>query len=289
MNKIATGKVRDIYELDDKHLMLVSSDRISAFDVVFDQPVVDRGRILTGLTDYWIKTIASDIPNHLVSVEVPAEASDIPDIAGRCMVVRKAEMLPVEFIVRGYLAGSGWKEYQEEGTLHGEPLPVGLQLGSPLPKPVLTPSTKGAVGEHDVNLTWDEAAEIIGVDDMQAAEAIAIEVYNRGAAHAAKRGLLLADTKFEIGYIDGELALCDEILTPDSSRYWPSTGWELGETPPAYDKQFLRDWLETLDWRKTAPGPTIPEDILNKTRQRYIDAFEALTQRSATTLPGFTA
>ena len=288
MKKIYSGKVRDIYDVDDKHLLMVSSDRMSAFDVVFDEPVPDRGRILTGLTEFWLRTVAADLPNHLISTEVPADA-DIPDAEGRTMLVRKAEMLPVEFIVRGYLAGSGWKEYQAQGTLHGQPLPEGLQLGSKLPAPVLTPSTKAELGEHDINITWDEAAAIIGIDAMKEAEALALDIYTRGSDWAAERGLLLADTKFEIGYIDGVLSLCDEILTPDSSRYFPAEGWSLGETPPSFDKQYLRDYLETLDWDKTAPGPKLPQEIIDRVRQRYVEAYEILTGQSVTELAGVSA
>ena len=289
LKKIAEGKVRDIYDIDDKHLLLVSSDRISAFDVIMDEPIVDRGRVLTGLTEFWLRTVADDLPNHLVSVEVPIEADNIPDAAGRCMVVRKADMLPIEFIVRGYLAGSGWKEYRESGTLHGKALPEGLQLGSKLPEPVLTPSTKGELGVHDINLTYEEAAERIGLDVLQKAETLALTMYLRGSDWAAARGLLLADTKFEIGYIDGELALCDEILTPDSSRYWPNEGWSLGETPPAFDKQVLRDYLETLDWDKEAPAPSLPQEVLDTTRARYVEAYERITGRALSDWPGVKA
>lgn len=286
MEHIATGKVREIYRLDDGNMLIVTSDRISAFDVVMDEPITDRGRVLTALTEYWLTEVAADLPNHLLSVDVPSEAAELPDVAGRCMVVRPAEMLPVEFIVRGYLAGSGWKEYQASQTLHGTPLPVGLQLGSRLPEPVLTPSTKGEVGEHDINLTWTEAAEMIGESVMRDAETLAMEMYRRGSEHAAKAGFVLADTKFEIGYIDGKLSLCDEILTPDSSRYWPDSGWSLGETPPAFDKQVLRDWLETQPWDKTAPAPSVPSEVVAETRSKYVEAYERLTGRSFSDWPG---
>jgi phosphoribosylaminoimidazole-succinocarboxamide synthase len=286
VRKIASGKVREIYDLDDEHLLLVSSDRISAFDVIMDEPVPDRGRVLTALTDFWLREVASDVPNHLVSTDVPDVANDLVDAEGRSMVVRKAEMLPVEFIVRSYLAGSGWKEYRRTGTLHGQALPEGLQLGSKLPEPVLTPSTKGELGEHDINLTWDEAAAIIGVDVMREAETMALDMFGRGSRLAAEHGFLLADTKFELGYIDGTLALCDEVLTPDSSRYWPTTGWELGEDPPSYDKQILRYYLETLDWGKVAPPPVVPPDVLDAVRSRYIEIYERLSGRSFAEWPG---
>jgi len=262
---------------------------MSAFDVIMDETIPDRGRVLTGITEFWLRELAADLPNHLVSMDVPDEAKDLPDIAGRVMVVRKAEMLPVEFIIRGYLAGSGWKEYCESGTLHGKALSGGLQLGSQLPEPVLTPSTKGELGEHDINLTWEEAAERIGIDVMKEAESLVMEMYRRGSEHARARGLILADTKFELGYIDGTLSLCDEILTPDSSRYWPTTGWSLGETPPAFDKQLLRDWLEEQPWDKTPPPPTLPDEIVAAVRKRYVDAYERLTERKFSDWPGVNA
>ena len=283
--KIASGKVREIYELDADHLLIVASDRISAFDVIMNEPIPDRGRVLTGLTDFWLREHLGDLPNHLVSSEVP-DGFDGDDPVGRCQVVRKGEMLPIEFIVRAYLAGSGWKEYQETGTLHGTRLPDGLQLASKLDQPLLTPSTKGELGEHDINLTWQQAADVIGTDEMKAAEALALEAFERAAKHVAANGFILADTKLELGYIDGTLSICDEVFTPDSSRYWPDSGWQLGETPPAYDKQILRDYLETLDWGKTAPPPTLPSEVVAATRQRYVDAYERISGRSFSDWPG---
>jgi phosphoribosylaminoimidazole-succinocarboxamide synthase len=280
LNKIASGKVREIYELDDKHLLLVSSDRISAFDVIMNEPIPDRGRVLTALTEFWLAEIFADVPNHYVSTEVPAVATDVPDVKGRCMVVRKAEMLPIEVIVRGYLAGSGWAEYQKSGTLHGQRLSDGLTLGSKLPEPVLTPSTKGELGQHDVNLTWDEAAAIVGNDVLKQAEAMALDIYKRAVEHAANSGFIVADTKFELGYIDGTLSLCDEVLTPDSSRFWPQTGWQLGETPPSYDKQQLRDWLETQPWDKTSPPPALPTELVDAVRARYVEIYQRLSGRN---------
>lgn len=287
MKHIASGKVREIYELSDDQLMIVSSDRISAFDVVMNELVRDRGRLLTALTEFWLREVTADIPNHLVTTDVPEEATALDDIEGRCMVVRKASVLPIEFIVRHYLAGSGYKEYQATGTLHGQKLPEGLQLGSKLPEPVLTPSTKAELGEHDINLSWDEAANLIGVDEMKACEAMAIDVFTRGAALAGQKGFILADTKFELGYIDGTLSLCDEILTPDSSRYWQPTGWSPGETPPSYDKQILREYLETIEgWGKVAPAPPVTEDVLQNIRARYVEIYEKLTSRSFADWPG---
>jgi phosphoribosylaminoimidazole-succinocarboxamide synthase len=282
MKHVASGKVREIYELDSERLLIVSSDRISAFDVVMNEPVPDRGRILTALTDFWLREVLNDLPNHLISTETPEEAASLRDIDGRCMVVRKAEMLPIEIIVRGYLAGSGYKEYAEQGTLHGARLPEGLQLGSKLPEPVLTPSTKGEHGEHDINLTWRQAADIVGEDLLKQCESMALDVYARGSQLAASKGFILADTKFELGFIDGTLSLCDEILTPDSSRYWPATGWALGETPPSYDKQMLRDYLETLDWAKVAPAPPLPLSLLHDIRSRFVSIYELMTGRTFT-------
>lgn len=288
LKHLASGKVREIYEIDDDALLVVTTDRISAFDVIMEETIPDRGRVLTALTHFWLTNVAKGMPHHLVSVDVPSDARELVDVTGRAMVVRKAQMLPVEFIVRGYLAGTGWNEYRETHTLHGRPLPSGLQLGSALPEPVLTPSTKGEIGEHDVNLTWNEAAEIVGFEVMKRAEALALEMYHRGAEWTLARGLVLADTKFELGYIDGELSLCDEILTPDSSRYWPSTGWELGQSPPAFDKQVLRDWLETLDWDKRPPPPHLPGDVIAGTRERYVQAYERITGMPLANWPGVT-
>jgi phosphoribosylaminoimidazole-succinocarboxamide synthase len=287
MKHIASGKVREIYELSDEQLLIVSSDRISAFDVVMNEPVRDRGRLLTALTEFWLHEVFSDIPNHLVSTEVPAEAASFDDIAGRCMVVRKAMILPVEFIVRNYLAGTGYKEYVVSGTLHGQKLPAGLQLGSKLPEPVLTPSTKAEMGQHDINLTMDEAADLIGFDVLKEAEAMALEVFARGAKVAEQHGFILADTKFELGYVDGTLSLCDEVLTPDSSRYWEPMGWSAGETPPSYDKQILREYLESVPgWAKVAPPPPVTEETLERIRSRYVEIYEKLTNRPFADWPG---
>jgi phosphoribosylaminoimidazole-succinocarboxamide synthase len=284
---IASGKVREIYELSGDQLLIVSSDRISAFDVVMNEPVRDRGRLLTALTEFWLRDVLSDIPNHLVSTDVPQEAKDIDDVEGRCMVVRKAEVLPVEFIVRSYLAGSGYKEYVATGTLHGQKLPAGLQLGSKLPEPVLTPSTKAELGEHDLNITMDQAADLVGTDALKQAEAMALEVFSRGAKLAEKQGFILADTKFELGFIDGTLSLCDEILTPDSSRYWEPSGWIPGETPPSYDKQILREYLEGIPgWGKVAPPPAVTAEALELIRGRYVEIYEKLTGRSFADWPG---
>lgn len=290
MKHVASGKVREIYELDSDRLMMVATDRISAFDVVFAETIPDKGRVLTGLTAFWLQEIASDIPSHLLSSDVPSEAhalGDHEDLEGRVMVVRRAEMIPLEFIVRGRLAGSGWREYQDRGTLHGRKLPEGLGLGDALDRPVLTPSTKGEAGEHDINLTEEQAVDVVGKEVFDEARELALQLFGRAASHAESRGLVLADTKFEFGVIDGKLSVCDEILTSDSSRYWPVRGWLRGETPPAFDKQLLRDWLETLDWDKTPPAPELPTTIIEQTRDRYVKAYEMLTGDPVQNLPGY--
>jgi phosphoribosylaminoimidazole-succinocarboxamide synthase len=287
VKQLAQGKVRDIYELNEDQLLLVSSDRISAFDVIMNEPIPDRGRVLTALSEFWLRQVFTDIPNHFVSVDVPEEAAGIPDVVGRCMTVRKAEMLPIEVIVRGYLAGSGWREYQKTGTLHGQKLPAGLVLGSQLPEPVLTPSTKGELGEHDINLTRQQAADLVGNELLEQVESIALDIYSRGSTLAREHGFILADTKFELGFIDGTLSLCDEVLTPDSSRFWPSTGWALGDTPPSYDKEDLRDWLSAhQDWPKTPPPPPLSPEIIDHVRSRYIEIYERLTGRRFADWPG---
>jgi phosphoribosylaminoimidazole-succinocarboxamide synthase len=273
------GKVRDIYEVDDRHLLMVASDRISAFDVVMPEPVPDKGRVLTAITAFWLEQMTDVAPSHLVSadpVDFPAGASDIEGVAGRAMLVRRAEMLKIECIVRGYLSGSAWKEYRASGTKHGTPLPDGMRESEQLPEPVFTPSTKAEAG-HDENITFEAAASIVGPDLAAAAREISLAVYTRGAAWAADRGILIADTKFELGVIDGELAICDEVLTPDSSRFWPADEWEPGTTPPSFDKQPLRDWLEAKGWDKKPPPPHLPDAVVAASRQRYVTAYERIT------------
>ena len=276
------GKVRDIYEVDDRHLLMVASDRISAFDVVMPEPVPDKGRVLTAITAFWLDQMADVAPSHLVSVDpsdFPAGGRDIEGVAGRGMLVRRAEMLKIECIVRGYLSGSAWKEYRASGTMHGTPLPDGLRESEPLPEPVFTPSTKADAG-HDENITFEAAAAIVGTDVAAAARDISLGAYTRGAAWAAARGILIADTKFELGVIDGELAICDEVLTPDSSRFWPADEWQPGTTPPSFDKQPLRDWLEEKGWDKKPPPPHLPEAVVEASRQRYITAYERITGKA---------
>jgi phosphoribosylaminoimidazole-succinocarboxamide synthase len=276
LEKIYSGKVRDIYELDDKHLVFVASDRMSAFDVVMAEPIPDKGRVLTAITAFWFERLADVAPNHLVSLDVPVAASSPEALAGRTMVVRKAEMLPIECIVRGYLSGSAWAEYRRSGTMHGQGLPEGLRQSEQLPEPVFTPSTKAAVG-HDENISYDAAVDLIGAELAEEARRISLTAYAKSAEWAAGQGIIIADTKFELGLIDGQLAICDEVLTPDSSRFWPAEDWKPGTIPPSFDKQALRDWLEGTGWDKTPPPPALPAEIVDATCTRYIDAYERLT------------
>jgi phosphoribosylaminoimidazole-succinocarboxamide synthase len=287
---VYSGKVRDVYDAGDGRLLFVTSDRISAYDVVMAEPVRDKGRVLTAMSAFWLDHLADVAPNHLISVDpadLPAGAGDIADGAGRTMLVRKADMLPIECIVRGYLSGSGWKEYQGSGTLHGSPLPEGLQQSARLPDPVFTPSTKAADGEgHDENISFDEACALVGRDVAEAAREISLAAYARGAAWAAERGIIIADTKFELGFIDGELALCDEVLTPDSSRFWPAGEWAPGTAPPSFDKQPVRDWVEGTGWDKKPPPPHLPAEVVESTRERYVGAYERITGLRFADWPG---
>ena len=265
MNLLYSGKVRDIYDAGDDRLLMVTSDRISAFDVVLDQPIPHKGRVLTLLTDFWLDQMTDIVPNHLIKVD------------GSSMLVRKAEMLPIECIVRGYLSGSAWKEYKEHGTVHGMRLPPGIQQSQQLPDPLFTPSTKAEAGDHDENISFDQAAELVGEDVAAEAAAISLRVYERAADRAARAGIIIADTKFELGWIDGKLALCDEVLTPDSSRFWEASAWQPGTTPPSYDKQPVRDWLESTGWDKRPPAPPLPPEVVQETSDRYVSAYERLT------------
>ena len=286
---VASGKVRDIYELDDKHLLFVTSDRMSAFDVVMSEPIPDKGRVLTAITAFWLDRLSAVAPNHLVSLEVPAavtvDGSGDLDLAGRVMVVRRAEMLPIECIVRGYLSGSAWAEYRQHQTMHGQPLPAGLRQSERLPEPVFTPSTKADTG-HDENIDFEAAVALVGSELAERARSLSLAAYQAGADLAAERGIIIADTKFELGIIDGELCICDEALTPDSSRFWPADSWAPGSTPPSFDKQPLRDWLEATGWSKTPPPPPLPPDVVAATRARYVEAYERLTRLRFADWPG---
>jgi phosphoribosylaminoimidazole-succinocarboxamide synthase len=264
---VASGKVREIYALDDERLLLVASDRISTFDVVLPTPIPDKGRVLTGLSAFWFARTGDIVPNHLLEVQ--------PD--GRAMVCRRLEMLPIECVVRGYLAGSGWKDYRESGSVCGHVLPTGLRESERLPEPIFTPATKATEG-HDENIDEEQAAELCGADRYRAAKEASLALYRFASAHAEARGIVLADTKFELGVApDGALVLGDEALTPDSSRFWPASGYEPGRAQPSFDKQFVRDWCEATGWDKTPPGPELPDEVVSGTRARYVEAFELLT------------
>jgi phosphoribosylaminoimidazole-succinocarboxamide synthase len=273
------GKVRDVYDLGDT-LLLVATDRISAFDWVNPVGIPDKGRVLTQIARFWFATMADLAPNHLISCEIadfPPEFQQRSDVfQHRSMLVRKCAMFPVEFVIRGYLAGSGLKEYREQGTVCGHHLPPGLVEGSPLPEPLYTPATKAAEG-HDINITPAQAGEIIGTEYNDRAQALAKAVYNRAHDQARERGLILCDTKFEFGLLDGELVLADEILTPDSSRYWPADQYRPGHSQPSFDKQYVRDYLESTGWDKQSPQPPLPPHIVEGTRQKYLEAYRQLT------------
>ena len=284
-----TGKVRSIHDAGPEHLLLVASDRMSAFDVVMDETIPDKGRVLTAMSAFWFDQLADVAPNHLVSCDLAdfPEPARVPELAGRSMLVHRADMLTIECVVRGYLAGSAWKEYQASQTMHGMPLPAGMVESQQLPEPVFTPATKADKGEHDINISFDEAAVIVGRDVAEAAREISIRAYLTGAERARERGIIIADTKFELGWIDGELAICDEVLTPDSSRFWPVESWEPGTTPPSFDKQPFRDWLETVDgWDKTPPPPTVPDEVVAATAARYREGYETICGRSLDDWPG---
>jgi phosphoribosylaminoimidazole-succinocarboxamide synthase len=275
------GKVRDIYDLGDR-LVIVATDRISAFDWILPGGIPDKGRVLTALTCFWLSFL--NVPNHLLSLEPaemgPAFAAQADQLCGRAMLVRKTAVVPVECVVRGYLAGSGWKEYQRDGTVCGIPLPSGLQESQQLPEPIFTPATKAETG-HDQNIPFEKMAEIAGRDTAEELRRRSLDIYRRAADHARSRGLIIADTKFEWGRLpEGGFILIDEVLTPDSSRFWPVDGYRVGSSPLSFDKQFVRDWLETTGWDKNSPPPALPEDVVRRTREKYLEAYERLTGRT---------
>ena len=275
----AQGKVRDIYDLGDK-LLMVGTDRISAFDYILDSEIPNKGRVLTQLSLFWLDQMKDVIDNHLISADV----ADLPEqfkpyadyLNGRFMLVKKAEMFPVECIVRGYLAGSGLKEYEANGTVCGIELPAGLVDSSKLPEPIFTPSTKAEIGGHDENISFERCVELIGEENATALRDLAIKIYSLARDHAAENGIIIADTKFEFGVIDGKIVLADEVMTPDSSRFWPGDEYEPGKSQPSFDKQFLRDWL-TANWDRQGNPPALPEEIVEKTSQKYIQAYEKIT------------
>ena len=276
LNLISRGKVRDIYDLGDT-LLMVTSDRISAFDVIMNEPIPDKGAVLTQISKFWFNQVADIIPNHIISTDVadyPAACKPYADVlAGRSMWVKKAQPLAAECIVRGYVAGSGWKDYQATGTICGIKLPTGLKESDRLPEPIFTPSTKAELGTHDENISFDEMARICGKELAEQAREATIKIYCRARDIADQKGIIIADTKFEFGLYDGKLIIIDECLTPDSSRFWPKDQYRPGGPQPSFDKQFLRDYLETLDWNKTAPAPALPAEIIAKTGEKYKEAL----------------
>jgi phosphoribosylaminoimidazole-succinocarboxamide synthase len=278
--KLRSGKVRDVYEVGHDRLLMVASDRISAFDVVLDEPIPDKGRVLTGLSTFWFDKTTDIVPNHLISAD-PTDFPETagPDVAGRAMLVKAARPVLMECVVRGYLFGSAWSEYQKQGTVNGEPLPPGMALAEQLPEPIFTPTTKAEEG-HDLALTRDDAIALVGKDLYERLRDISIAIYKYGTTVASTRGILLADTKLEFGTVDGELILIDEILTPDSSRFWPADEWVPGTSPPSFDKQFVRQYLLDQGWDGTPPPPSLPDKVVEGTRSRYIEAYEQLTERS---------
>ncbi len=280
LDRINQGKVRDIYAVDDQHLLIVTSDRLSAFDVVLPDPIPGKGEVLTRTANFWFARTRDIVPNHLTGID-PAEiigADAAARLGDRAIVVKRLKPLPVEAVVRGYLIGSGWKDYQKTGAVCGIALPEGLQMASKLPEPIFTPATKAAVGDHDENIDFATMCNLIGTELAEKVRDLSIRIYQHGADYALERGIIIADTKFEFGLDDdGTLYLIDEVLTPDSSRFWPADQYQVGISPPSFDKQYVRDYLETLDWGKTAPGPRLPEDVINKTAEKYRQALEQLT------------
>jgi phosphoribosylaminoimidazole-succinocarboxamide synthase len=279
--KVRRGKVRDVYDLGDK-LLIVATDRLSAYDVVLPTGIPDKGRILTALSLWWFDFLADVTPNHLITAEVkdmgPAARTNAALLAGRAMLCRKAKVFPIECVVRGYLAGSGWREYQRSGAVCGLKLPAGLKQCDRLPAPIFTPSTKAETG-HDENVSFDRAAQVLGKRVAETVRDRSLAVYRKAADYAAAHGILIADTKFEWGEAGGKVILVDEVLTPDSSRFWPADAYEPGHDQPSYDKQFVRNYLDTLDWNKAPPGPELSPDIVEKTRAKYVEAYERLTGR----------
>ena len=279
---IAKGKVRDIYAVDEQHMLIVTTDRLSAFDVIMPTPIPQKGVILTQVANFWFELLKDVIPNHLSDKtldDLPLSAEEKTLLQGRSIIVKRLRPLPVEAIVRGYLIGSGWKDYQATGAVCGIALPVDLRMADRLPEPIFTPSTKAEVGTHDINISFAQMQAQIGAELAEQVRSVSIELYNRAAAYALQRGIIIADTKFEFGLdANDHLVLIDEILTPDSSRFWPADQYQVGISPPSFDKQFVRDYLETLDWGKVAPGPVLPDEIAAKTAAKYREVADLLTK-----------
>jgi phosphoribosylaminoimidazole-succinocarboxamide synthase len=281
LKKINEGKVRDIYEVDAGHLLIVTTDRMSAFDVVLPDPIPDKGRVLNEISNFWFGKTGHIIPNHLTGAPLSSAVKDPAELAmleGRAVIVKRLQALPLEAVVRGYLIGSGWKDYQATGSVCGIALPPGLKQAERLPEPLFTPATKAAVGDHDENISFAQAERLVGTKLATQVRDTALALYQFAAEHALKRGIIVADTKFEFGVDDaGRLTLIDEVCTPDSSRFWPADTYRAGISPPSFDKQFLRDYLETLDWNKKAPGPKLPSDLVARLSEKYREALTRLT------------
>ena len=279
---IHKGKVRDIYDIDDDHLLIITTDRVSAFDVILPTPIPEKGKVLTSVSNFWFEKTKKIIDNHLadISLQDILSADELPQAEGRSIIVKKLKPLPVEAIVRGYIIGSGWKDYQKTGAICGINLPEGLQLADRLPQPIFTPSTKAAVGDHDENISFEKTIDILGKDLAQKVKDISLKIYSEAAEYALTKGIIIADTKFEFGLDDdNKLYLIDEVLTPDSSRFWPADQHQPSVNPPSFDKQIIRDYLETLNWDKTAPGPELPQDISDKTAAKYAEVMQVLTTK----------
>jgi len=280
LKKIHTGKVRDIYEIDAGSMLIVTTDRLSAFDVVMPDPIPDKGRVLNSISNFWFSRTGHLVPNHLTGRDVGEVVSDPAEramLAGRAVIVQRLETVPLEAVVRGYVIGSGWKDYQQSGAISGIKLPAGLKQAAKLPQTLFTPSTKAAIGDKDETISFEQAAQLVGADVAARVRDTAIALYEFAAKYARERGIIIADTKFEFAHgPDGSLVLIDEVLTPDSSRFWPADTYREGTSPPSFDKQFVRDYLETLDWNKKAPGPKLPPDIIARTRAKYLEALKRL-------------
>ena len=278
------GKVRDIYDIDANTMLLIATDRLSAFDVILPTPIKDKGALLTEIANFWFEKLGHIVPNHLPGINPDSVVSDPfekAQLGKRALVVKKLKPLPIEAIVRGYIVGSGWKEYKASGTICGIPLPVGLQEASKLPQPIFTPSSKADVGDHDENISLEKCASLLGKELADKVASVSIRLYQEAAEYALTRGIIIADTKFEFGLdAAGELYLIDEVLTPDSSRFWPADQYVVGKNPPSFDKQYVRDWLEASGWNKTPPAPVLPEDVAERTSEKYREAYTKLTGRN---------
>lgn len=280
LKKIYSGKVRDLYEIDDRRMLMVATDRLSAFDVILAEPIPEKGKILTAISNFWFDKLKHLVPNHFTGdkVEDVVSAAELPLVEGRAVVAKRLKPVAVEAIVRGYIVGSGWKEYQKSGTVCGIPLPAGLKEAAKLPQPIFTPSTKAAVGDHDENISFEQCEAVIGKELAAQVREVSIALYSAAVEYAATRGIIIADTKFEFGLDeDGTLTLMDEALTPDSSRFWPADSYREGSNPPSFDKQFVRDWLESTGWNKEPPAPAVPAEVAQKTADKYREALNRLT------------